>query len=327
MVRIKQVFRAIVAGALTLTVALFWKNPEKIWLILSSLILINLQIEKSFFKNQLFMLVVGILILVNICVVHFFGFYIFLLAGYLFTTTFFSAYTGWKYPRYFYPAFMINLLGIFAAASMSASQMNLAEAILGGVVLVLILRCFLWPTTFRSEIRVLYQDYCDALQALQKQIFEIYLRRDYVEHTYLYEKELHHKRFAVLEVINRMRILLIQMPPKLSTHYIGLVNRLDCLIEAVIVLGSLRYEIRDFSTLEVCEKELKAAMDHIADAFEKIKRYEPVAEDFSMESFEMLYQTTLQVVTNEPRVYLVFIHNIKQLLADLKNLSLIKEVV
>lgn len=316
--------RLIITTIVCLIFLSVWNIPEGYWLLLSALILIQLRIENSFVKNQLYVLGVGTFIAANVFVANALSSYTFLLAVFLSITTFFCIYLGLKQRRFLPPVLMINLLGIIVSAldSSVTKEIQRSEAIIIGILLVVVLRSVLWPITFKNEFRRLTSVFWNSIQAMQDKIFQIYLLRDYSDNLYVYEKELHEKRVDNLDAINKMRELVSRMPAKKRLPYIKDIQHFEYIADMTITLGSLRYRVKDFSTLEVCEKEFKMISETITKDIAKIQKNERIKFNKTLiDSFENLYQTTLQVITHEPQVFLIFIHNIKKLLKEYERFS------
>lgn len=322
MVITKAGIRVLVSAIVALLIFQFWNPPEGSWLIFSAIIFVNFQIEDSFVKNQGSILILGLFLLVMILMSHFLSGYFFLLAGFLFTTVFWGIYLGLKQPVLLYPALIINLTGLLALNLPLIQTIHRIEAVGVGLIISLIIRSLVWPPTLKNNFQQCYDEYLIALQALQKQLFEIYLKRDYSDKKYFYERELHQKRFKIFHTLNKMGILTDKMPPQMTQFYSQLLTDLNGLTEHIISLGNLRYRIKDYSTLEVCEKELTASMEAIQQAIEALQTTKKftINDEFII-AFEMIYQTTLKVVTNEPWIFLVFIHNIKELLGEFKGIK------
>lgn len=155
----------------------------------------------------------------------------------------------------------------------------------------------------------------NQLDQLQKKIFSIYLKRDYAEKMYLYEKDLHALRLKIFA-----SMLKIHDPKEDLNH----------LFEIITALGNLRYRINDHTTFEVCEKELAELSKSISEILQSKRHSErstaiqtptvPELHDLArpdksqlltnIEAFEKIYATALQVVTKNPIFFLIFIQNL-----------------
>lgn len=170
--------------------------------------------------------------------------------------------------------------------------------------------------SIRKFYRLYQKTHClKSLDKLQKIIFYIYLKRNYAEQYYQYEKDLY---FSSADAINSI-LRIKKTDEKISIQ-------LNKIYEIIISLASLRYRIKDHTTFEVCEKELFALTtsisNNINDLINLIKK-KPTKHDLknmrtSIKGFNKIYENTLQLVTNEPVQFLIFICGLKDLYKSFK---------
>lgn len=312
--------RMLVAALLALVMMHFVHWIEGYWIVLTAVFLMLIQMDNTFLKSQLYLLSYGILLAGHVWITAYLVSFVSLLAVYLVITTFLWLYLSATESDWFMPGLILNLLG-FLSAGLPANHLLDGErfqAVLVGVAIALIVTFLVWPDT----VKHIWKKYCrqgvDSINKLQQQIFEIYLKRDYGENNYFYEMKLHQYRFAILETLNRMRAFIAKLPLKEQSVYCDNANLLNVLAEAVGVLGSLRYQIKDMSTFEVCEGELQQVSSELTTALEQVVKGKLVLLDVNnIERLEEIFRSTLQVVSQEPMVLLIFINHIKNAFAEI----------
>lgn len=139
------------------------------------------------------------------------------------------------------------------------------------------------------------------MNQIQQIFFSIYIRRDYLKNYYDYERFLHQARLRAFS-----SMLKITSP------------QVDRLFEVVTALGSLRYQIEDFSTLEVCEKELRDLSDNISQQLNNSKGSIDKLL-ISIHAFEEIYRGALCVIAKDPLIFWIFIQNLYALYDELKS--------
>jgi hypothetical protein len=142
------------------------------------------------------------------------------------------------------------------------------------------------------------------LNQLQNKIFFIYLKRNYSEKHYFYEKELHQDRLRYFSVI--VRLYQSSLPKKT-------LEKMDELFEIITSMGNLRYRLKDDAIFEVCELELLNTTQAISRIFHLLMKNKNIdtSDLFAcIQSLESIYQRTLAVVLKEPVLFLIFIHDL-----------------
>jgi len=136
-----------------------------------------------------------------------------------------------------------------------------------------------------------------ALNELQKNIFDIYIKRDYVEHHLQRERLLYEKNLAILKIFQRLRE---EKNPLLSLY--------EQSYEVMLDLGLLRYRVQEAAVLEMCYQEFAQISAAISISLETLQ-ISPALESHIF-AFETLYQNTLNVVAKFPIVFAIFIENL-----------------
>jgi hypothetical protein len=314
----------LLVGLLGLLSLVLFPFSQSFWILFSGLMLAQIKIQDTFWRRQRFLWFTGLIAACMVLIANYLATHVFLLAAFLFTTTFFSAYYGRLKIDYLVPALIVNTLAVVSGGLMVPDDQGHIRflAVIIAVALVAIVRCLTWPFTLKKELSNLFKESLRAINQLQQTIFSLYLKRDYTERHYFYEKELHDSRFVIFSVLNRLRILIGKLNSSQKIKYQTRLDQLDNLFELIDSLASLRFREKDLATLEVTEKEFREVSNHIEAAIHKIIKKEHVdSQEYSFNELELLFQQTLQVVSNEPFVYLVFIHDVKKIFNLLAMLS------
>jgi hypothetical protein len=151
------------------------------------------------------------------------------------------------------------------------------------------------------------------LDQLQRQIFVVYLERNYIENQYEYEKAIHKIRLEYFQ---------------LSCQHLNnkaFQAQINILFEIISALASLRYRIKDHSIFEVCENELKAVSENLSELFKTLARHTTSLLKIklsellvSIKSLEEMMQTLLQIVSKEPLVLFIFLQDLRLLYDNLE---------
>jgi len=173
--------------------------------------------------------------------------------------------------------------------------------------------------------------YFNTLDQLQIVILKCYLRRDYKINQTIYNQHIHKIRLKILKTIQKIRCL------GLHSALID-INQLTNLYEIIFSLDTLKSRVKDHTTFEVCENEIK----HITESLSHLLQYivfilnkkrknqhphlkmDALITDFAYktQAFEELYRSTLQVVSAHPIVFLFFERDLKALRHELESFLL-----
>ncbi len=154
----------------------------------------------------------------------------------------------------------------------------------------------------------IFSNYFKILNQLQELIFSCYIKRDYFEKRYQYEENIQQIRKQLFEVMKKLRLLFGGETKKIS--------QFENLYEIIFSLGTLKLRVPDQATFEVCENEMKILSNCLAKillGFSLHKNSLPQLIDAfagAVNGFEELYQSTLQVVSYEPIVFLFFVQDL-----------------
>lgn len=326
MIAFQQSIRTLITAFIVFFIYQYFKLPEGYWLILSGLLLAQVYLKDLFWKNIFLIFISGMIIALNVFVANFAAENMLVLAFYLFFTTFITVYVGLFNATFLLTAFFINLLGTLSAGLNVDDGDIVARVgwVLLGTFIAMLVRIVFWPPRIKQELKRELDDCLSLLNELQKDIFLIYLNRDYLDKHYAYEIELHQKRMQILAFIQTIRSLSIKKAPAaiLAKKCLGHVTNI---YEIIIALGNLRYRVKDHTTFEVCEKELKKITDAISSELTDLAKHKSTSDLSKLLSgileFEEVYRSTLILVGSDPIVYLISIRNLYALHDELKLLA------
>lgn len=326
MIALQQSIRTLITAFIVFFIYQYFHLPEAYWLILSALLLVQVYFNDLFWKNIFLIFISGVIIALNVFVANFAAENMLVLAFYLLFTTFVTVYVGLFNSTFLLTAFFINLFGTLSAGLSVDDGDIIARVgcVLLGTCVAMLVRIIFWPPRIKQELKRELDDCLSQLNDLQKEIFAIYLNRDYLDKHYGYEIELHQKRMQILAFIQKIRSLSVK-----KTAAAGLakkcLNHVTNIYEIIIALGNLRYRVKDHTTFEVCEKELKQITEAISSELIDLAKHKSTS-DLShlltgIRAFEEIYRNTLILVGNDPIVYLISIRNLYALHDELKLLA------
>lgn len=329
---IEQILRTLFSAIVAFTFLDYLNASQGYWVVLTTLLLVQVRFNDSFGKNFLVVMFCGLLIALNVFFANAAAQNYYLLACYLLLTTFLSVYIGFYNILYFFSAFIINLLGAISGGSPvnHPDMITRTGCVLLGTVVAMIVMAIIWPPrSARLLVQQIAED-LDDLNDLQKQIFSLYLKRNYEAKSFLYEKKFHLKIQQIFSTMEKMRFLLGKVNKEKLESFKTIINDLDELFDIIISLGNLRYRVKDIALFEMCEKEFSLVSKNISNVFEllklKICEEKNIHEEcFNLSSYvqaiEQVYNGTLRVISKEPIVFLIFIQNLNALDNKLKSLS------
>lgn len=319
-----------ICGAFFLAQYLQWSQGY--WLVLSAVLLMQIRIDNFFWKNSWVLLLSGILMAVNVCLANGFASIHYLLPFYLFLTTLVTVCFSLIKTEYFLSAFFVNLVGIIAAGMPVSGAVLWArvECVFFGILLALLVGCLCWPPRLYPDLKQQLRNCFSNLDELQKKLFFIYLKRDYAEQHFFYERDLHQQRELIFFDMKKMNEALEKLAPAQANNWRDCFDHLNHLFDIIIALGNLRYRIQDQATFEVCEKELALVSIYISKGLDNLTKQlkSKKAVEFNLDGFvlairavEEIYRSTLQVVSKDPLVFLLFIQNLYAVQEELNSLA------
>lgn len=170
----------------------------------------------------------------------------------------------------------------------------------------------------KTLFRYFLKRYLRGLDQLQQTILLCYIRRDYGEQKYQYEKTLQEWRVRYFGIMKMLRRLAGPRDDILLDHLVHA-------YEIIFALTALLYRIHDHTAFEVCEREFKHITRALTHTLHQLHRgeFDPLPLSSAAEGFESIYQSTLRIMSNDPVVYLFYFQNVLALgdvLADIASL-------
>lgn len=162
-----------------------------------------------------------------------------------------------------------------------------------------------------------YRKLLKNLNVLQQKIFYIYLKQDYAEKHFIYERDFHFINESIFQQMKTLR----------RSTSLKLIESVNHMVEILMALGQLRYRIADPTTFAVCEKEFVLLSKTIDTIFLKLAKGNAQVETelekltSAIQAFEAVYRATLQVVSKEPMIFLIFIYDLYAMRDELAELK------
>lgn len=333
MIALQQGIRTCVTAFVTFTLFQFYHLSEGYWAVLTALVLVQVHFNDSFTKNIFLLVACSVLIACNTLIASYMSNELYYLASYLLCTTFISVYLGLLNASLFLPAFAINLFGAISAGMPVDGHfiaMRFACVMLGALI-ALGVRCALWPPRLKTHLKELLVESLEVINQLQIRCITIYLKRDYQDQHYFYEKELHKQRLQFFSIMQKIHELLNKIGNKKKSKTEVVVNDINMLFEVVMALGNLRYREKDHTSFGMMFKEftfiskyMTSTLRYLSQQIRNKKNTKMEMSGFkkAIKSIHSIYQTTLQVTTKEPTAYLIFIRNLEAVYTELNRLEL-----
>jgi hypothetical protein len=187
--------------------------------------------------------------------------------------------------------------------------------------------------------------YLRALDRLHLTIFAAYIKRDYFDNQFAYEKILVNHSRLVFEILQQVRLAAHVEPEKIGIHQFSqadtsstdegvvwfekIISRLEHLYEILFSLDLFKNRMIDHSTFEVCEAELKnishAISEMIADLSDDVKSSHSSVDRKTLivpiQVLETMFQNTLQFIMADPMFFVFFIRDLNALNDELMSLQ------
>lgn len=295
----QQAVRTLVSGLLAIFVSYYFHSSQDGWIILAAVLLVQVRIGYLFSLQVLSQLIFGLLATLVVFLANALIGHIFLLAVFLSAISFVSVYLGFRQLNLFLPAYLISLLAMISGGmGVGISDVIMrSEFVLCGMIIAMIATLLLWPDTLHKESKNALATCLQICRKLINTIFSIYLQRDYAEKHLNYEKEIYQLSQRFFYFKNKLK---------------GLDDKIDMVFEIIMVLGTLRYRVKDYAAFEIVHQELREVLSALMDRF---NQREPANDKLtvSIDRLEEVYRSALQVAAHEPLVFLFFIYNLRAL--------------
>lgn len=312
MTAIQQGVRTFCVAAIAFFCYLYFKLVDGYWLVLTSILLVQINPNNFFWRNLISPFVCGILIASTVFLIYLLGSHYLVLTGLVFIVTFLCVSIGLIKSELFLPAMLINLLIIMALGTPMRFEdmlMRIQWIVLGSL-LAMLMKILLGPPGVKRHWREQVANYLQAINQLQKYFFWIYVARNYLDKAFFYEKELHKQRLCVLKYIENIKLLNIA-----SFEF-------EKLFEITLALGDMRYRVKDFTTFEMSEKEFIAISNSLNDLFNQAAKQLLLGKKINLDcsqlisaiaALEDITRGTLQIASAEPVVFVIFIQYLRAL--------------
>lgn len=238
-----------------------------------------------------------------------------LVAMYLFFVTVAATYFGLRYPSYLYPLFIVNISAILASCLGPTLHQNLELMlfIVSATILAVLFQLIYIPGFVRYEVRSWTKESLRNLKLVSQEIFACFLRPEYADNIYLFERRLHVRKTRYMRSIRKLReaahISKIKTP----------IKKIDELYDILMDCAQLRRRVSDHTVFALCANELSAISVEISKLFTEMIASRtnekssidtiPLAEKIKL--FEDNYQNVLRVTAREPLAFLLFIASLK----------------
>ena len=308
---IQHALRILISVVIALILYHHFDSSQNYWIVFSGFLLVQIRLGTTFWRQILWVVLLGCLAGCTAWIAGRIGANVHLLSLYLFSTSLVCVEIGLIYPELFLSTFLINLFGMLSGGlpiNLTDSNERLYLVLLGAGIVVLVNVLF-WPRNARRNFSAGVARCLNAMSDLQNTFYKIYLKRNYLENHYVYEKQIHEQTSKVLFMLKQLHRL------NLSSEQHQIVENLMRLYEVVIAQGHLRFRVQDFTTFEIIAREVQALID----ANFKTENLSRIVA-----SLEDVYHNTLQVAAAEPLAYLFFIQATQEFDRELNNLYAMK---
>lgn len=343
---IKRLVYLILVTGVTFFMAFYLlATSESHWLVWSCLVLSLITIGDTVLTRVAIIFITGLTIAIAVFISGVAASSLVFLSAYLFLLTAFNIFLAQRYPTYALLFFLVSLFAILAAIPVIPLTLNadrtlyiLAGAFISGFFQILFAFNFI-----HDELRICLQRVLTSLARLTDETFSCFLRPEYVDNIYLFERRLHVQKYKFMQAMDKLRNLAkaaegtMHLAEKETIQQT--ITRLEQLFDAVIDCSQLRRRVSDHTTFEVCAVELKAISKDIerifAEMIEMPKNKKRELDTSQLASdikrFEENYLNVLQVTAREPLVFLLFISSLSGLREALEafytNLTTLKKSV
>lgn len=302
----------------------FHDHTQIYWLVWAALIFSLITLGDTFKRRIEIITTTSLIASLSVFLAGNLAWYLPLSAMYLFLVTITCVYVSQAHPKYFFPAFIINIFTI-VSAGMAASLAESLDRLVWmnvGLLIALIYQMLFYPYFIQNEIRAYLILALQKLKKLNTDVFACLLEPEYPDNHYLYEHRIHKQKNGFMLVMLRLREmanrLQKKMPPHESEIHKQRLAKLDLLFDNMLDYSQIRRRVTDFSTFSVCSQELQAIvseMNHaidgaIANMANKKLYANTDALTQKINQLEASYHHVLQIASREPLTFLLFIDSL-----------------
>ncbi len=165
---------------------------------------------------------------------------------------------------------------------------------------------FFFRNWMTKKITRLLPVYFSLLNQIQLIVFSAYIKQDYFEYQLQYEKQLITKTKALFSWLKKMRGV---ANTKVDWECIRCCENL---YESIFALELLKHRAIDHATFEVCRHEMQQVSQGLSLLLQGENKLEAQALlNEAINALENIFQTTIQFITVDPVIFLLFIRDIK----------------
>ncbi|MBA3661229.1 MAG: FUSC family protein [Gammaproteobacteria bacterium] len=236
--------------------------------------------------------------------------------------------------RYFYPFFAVNFTVVLAAIFPVASY-NVDDRLIfvtGGVAIALFLQIIFFRRFTQDKLGFYIMMLMQHLNRLIQEIFATLLNESYSENVYLFEKRIHAEQQRALWSAKKVYYIASLLGKKGGDIRAQSIQRaLQCMqlmFDMVQDLALLRFRVTDPAVFSICQEELRAIKLSFDMLFSQLSKFyggkknvllvDTARLEASIQQFESIYLSVLQVTAPEPVVMMLYLTTLKALQEQLQ---------
>ena len=320
-------------------------NPQSYWLVLSALILSLITIGDTFSRRVFAITLTGVACTLSVLISGIISGVPIIQAVFLALLTVGCVYVGQYFSRYFLLFLTINLFAL-VSGTMPASLPQVTDRMMFvfcGMVIAIFFQIVFLPGFLRHELRSWLRKALLRLAATNQEIFSSFLRAEYANNLYLFEKRIHVQKNKYMQTMEALREVASQASAALKHEEARvlkkLLDELDYIYSIILDCAQLRRRVSDYTIFNLCYNEMTAIAQEINKLVLAVisvyayqnNQIDVLALAVKIRHLEDNYQNVLQVTAREPLVFLLFIASLKILNEELVKLyeeaNIVREVM
>jgi len=311
-VALRQSLRTLSAGILAIITARYFPTSQDYWIILSACLLVQVRVGDLFKYHLLSQLTAGLLAALLVFFSSFLGKNLLFISIFLGITSLSTIYVGFRWKNLFFAVYIVNLFVMIGGGMPVDLQIAAArrQCVITGMAIAMLVTFTSWPSYYKFAVKEAILNCRNVYRKMLTHIFSIYLMHDYLPHYLDYEKKLYQLSREFFYWSQTLSRLSKEKPNKKLP-----LKNIERIFELITALGLLRYRVKDHTTFEVIDQELKNILASLIKKLKKPNLMNNISSN--IEKLEEVYQSALQVVSQEPIVFLFFIENLKALVREL----------
>lgn len=254
------------------------------------------------------------------------------MGAYLVILSFVGVSIAERYPVSSRSVLMLLLLLIFAAYELPVESFPQRPLYIGiGALIALFWRMLFCMRVTSCLMRSHWQRLLYRTQRLSADIFACLLENDYSEALYLYERRVHVSKDLVLQSLLQLRDMTSepQLTAAQQENLQAQCDKFDDVISHLFACAQLRYRVSDPNVFAVCRPELMGVAAALQQIFQQMrnnlthqKKALPTSlVETAIARLDDSYQNVLQISAPEPLVFVLFMADLRALVADMEQLN------